>query len=67
MPRKAKYKPTRFMASTSHYDQEAADYAVSFIQCLRHTKGRWAGKPFTLLPWQESVVRDIFGDRKSVV
>ncbi|MBQ3268353.1 MAG: terminase large subunit [Clostridia bacterium] len=61
MPRKAKYKPTRFMASTSHYDQEAADYAVSFIQCLRHTKGRWAGKPFTLLPWQESVVRDIFG------
>ena len=23
-----KYKPTRFMAKTSHYDKDAADYAV---------------------------------------
>lgn len=23
-----KYKPTRFMAKTSHYDADAADYAV---------------------------------------
>lgn len=28
---------------------------------LRHTKGKWAGKPFTLLPWQEQIVRDLFG------
>ena len=26
-----KYKPTRFMAKGSHYDKEAADFAVSFI------------------------------------
>lgn len=55
------YKPTRFMAEDSHYDSNRADYAVSFIECLSHTKGTWAGKPFTLLDWQERIVRDLFG------
>lgn len=55
------YKPTRFMKKDSHYDKEAADFAVMFIEQLCHTKGRWAGKPFTLLPWQECIIRDIFG------
>ncbi len=49
------------MAKDSHYDAEAADYAVNFIQCLSHTKGTWAGKPFELIPWQEQIIRDIFG------
>ena len=56
-----KYKPTVFMAKDSYYDKEAADYAVSFIQALSHTKGSWAGKPFELIDWQEQIVRDIFG------
>jgi phage terminase large subunit-like protein len=56
-----KYKVTKFMAETSHYDKKKADYAVAFIQCLKHTKGIWAGKPFVLLPWQEQIVRDVFG------
>ena len=30
-----KYKPTRFMAKTSHYDKDAADYAVMFIEIGR--------------------------------
>ena len=55
------YKPTRFMLDTSHYDEEKADRAVRFIEMLPHTKGRWAGKPFWLLPWQEQIIRDIFG------
>lgn len=55
------YQPTEFMAEGSHYDEERADYAVSFIECLSHTKGTWAGKPFTLLDWQEQIVRDLFG------
>lgn len=55
------FKPTRFMAETSHYDKAQADYVVNFIQCLCHTKGKWAGKPFVLLPWQEEIVRNIFG------
>ena len=61
----AKYKPTEFMLKTSHYDKAQADYAVGFIECLCHTKGRWAGKPFKLLPWQEQIVRDIFGTVKA--
>lgn len=56
-----KYKPTKFMAETSKYDSEYADFAVTFIQCLCHTKGQWAGKPFELLPWQEQIIRDVFG------
>lgn len=55
------YKPTRFMADTSKYDKDAADFAVSFIGCLCHTKGTWAGKPFELIDWQERIVRDVFG------
>ena len=55
------YKPTRFMKEGSHYDKEAADFAVAFIEQLTHTKGKWAGKPFVLLPWQEQIIRDIFG------
>ena len=56
-----KFKPTKFMAKTSHYDKEAADHAVSFIECLTHTKGQWAGKPFELIDWQEQIIRDLFG------
>ena len=55
------YTPTRFMAETSTYNEKLADRAVAFIQCLKHTKGEWYNKPFLLLPWQERVVRDLFG------
>ena len=58
---KVDYKPTRFMAETSHYDKDKADYAVNFIQLLSHTKGTWSGKKFKLLPWQEQIIRDVFG------
>nr|DAZ42336.1 MAG TPA: Terminase large subunit [Caudoviricetes sp.] len=56
-----KYKPTKFMAKASHYDKDAADYAVMFIESLCHTKGTWAGKPFELIDWQEQIIRDLFG------
>ena len=49
------------MAKDSVYDKELADYAVNFIECLCHTKGTWAGKPFKLLDWQEQIIRDLFG------
>jgi len=55
------YTPTKFMAEDAHYDKAAADYAVGFIECLCHTKGTWAGKPFELIDWQECIIRDIFG------
>ena len=61
MAERMKYVPSPFKAEDSHYDEGAADYAVNFIQCLSHTKGTWAGKPFDLIPWQEQIIRDIFG------
>ena len=59
-----KYKPTKFKAKDSVYDKDAADFAVNFIQCLCHTKGTWAGKPFELIDWQEQIIRDVFGTMK---
>ena len=35
--------PSKFMLPTSHYDKGKADRAVTFIQNLCHTKGKWAG------------------------
>ena len=55
------FTPTCFMAEGSHYDKNKADIAVNFISSLQHTKGTWAGKPFDLMPWQEQVIRDVFG------
>ena len=60
-PKLKQYTPTRFMLPTSHYDKSKADRAVKFIENLRHTKGKWAGTRFWLLPWQEQLIRDIFG------
>lgn len=56
-----KYKPTKFKAKDSRYNQSAADFAVAFIESLCHTKGTWAGKPFELIDWQEQIIRDLFG------
>lgn len=58
------YQPTKYMDEGSTYDKDAADFAVSFIECLCHTKGTWAGKPFELIDWQEKIIRDIFGTLK---
>ena len=49
------------MLANSRYDKKKADYAVTFIECLKHTKGRWAGKDFKLIDWQEEIIRDLFG------
>lgn len=68
-PKLKDYKPSRFMLPTCHYDAAKADRAVTFIENLRHTKGKWAGKRFWLLPWQEQIIRDVFGivDEKETV
>ncbi|NFE94354.1 terminase large subunit [Clostridium botulinum] len=46
------------------YDEAKAQHAVDFINCLKHTKGRWRGVPFELLPWQDKIIRDIYGNIK---
>lgn len=55
------YTPTPLMAPDCHYDKKIADRAVKVINSFCHTKGIWQGKPFILLPWQETIIRDIFG------
>lgn len=43
------------------YDAQKADRAVKFISNLKHTKGKFFGKKFDLLPWQEKILRDVYG------
>lgn len=59
------YKPTIFKSDGSVYNKDAADRAVAFINCLKHTKGEWYGQPFELIDWQEQIIRDVFGILKS--
>ena len=43
------------------FDEKKANRVIRFIECLKHTKGEFHGKPFTLLPWQKKIVSDVFG------
>jgi phage terminase large subunit-like protein len=44
------------------WDRDAAQRAIDFFPAvLRHSKGRLAGQPFTLLDWEAFVVGSIFG------
>lgn len=42
-------------------DAARADRAVRFVNALTHTKDKWAGQRFALRPWQEAIVRRLFG------
>ena len=42
-------------------DERKAKRVIQFIENLKHTKGEFHGKPFKLLPWQEKIIRDVFG------
>lgn len=42
------------------WSQGFADYAIDFIQCLRHGDDFY-GQPFTLLPWQREAVGRFYG------
>jgi phage terminase large subunit-like protein len=43
------------------FDDKKADRAAKFIELLKHTKGRFHGQTFRLLPWQEQIIRDVYG------
>ncbi len=44
------------------FDHNEAERASKFFaKALVHTKGKWAGKPFKLEPWQEDYIRTLFG------
>lgn len=43
------------------FDEEAAQRVVDFVQSLRHYIGKHNAQPFWLQPWQERIVRELFG------
>jgi phage terminase large subunit-like protein len=47
------------------FNAKKADDAVKFYKTfLTHTKGKWARQPFILPPWQEKIIREVFGTVK---
>ncbi len=44
-----------------YFCEEKAQRVIDFIQLLKHTKGKWAGKNFVLLPWELDFIRQLFG------
>lgn len=49
-----------------YFDEEAAElYCDFFPKLLRHSKGRFAGHPFKLSPWQTFIVWQLFGWKRS--
>ena len=50
-----------------HFDEEAADRAVNFIEKFcSHVKGELGGKPFLLEDWQKNdIIRPLFGWKKA--
>ena len=49
-------------AGDSKWVPSAAKHAIDFVQSLcRYTEGKWAGKPFILLPWQRALVGNLYG------
>lgn len=47
--------------SAKNVPRDAVTRTASAVLMLRHTTGEWYGKPFHLMPWQEQIIRDIFG------
>jgi len=43
------------------FSEAHANRAVMFFENLKHTKGKFHGQPFTLLPWEEKIIRTVYG------
>ena len=43
------------------FDERKARRVTTFIEGLTHTKGEFHKKRFKLLPWQEKIIREVFG------
>ena len=46
------------------FDQAKADRVCAFFSMLKHTDGKFYGQPFKLLPWEEKILRDVYGTVK---
>jgi phage terminase large subunit-like protein len=49
------------------FDREKADRVCSFVESLVHVKGKWAGEPLLLSPWQTFILACVIGwvDKKT--
>lgn len=44
------------------FDPERVDRVIAALKCLRHTQGKWAGKPLAPDPWQVAyIIAPVFG------
>ncbi len=43
--------------------ENAADRAIRLVNQLTHTKGKFAGQPFNLRPWQVAILKGLFKTR----
>jgi phage terminase large subunit-like protein len=43
------------------FNEDSAQHAITFIEELEHTTGEYAGRNFTLEPWQAFIIANIFG------
>lgn len=44
-----------------YFDEEEAQIVLDFFGLLCHSKGKWAGKPIELEPWQAFIIACVFG------
>jgi phage terminase large subunit-like protein len=47
------------------FDEKVAAASVKFFSFLTHNKGKWAGQPLTLEPWQQFIIASIFGWKRA--
>lgn len=47
-----------------HFNAQYADHVIWFFSQLKHYKGKYAGQPFILSPWQQFIIWCVFGWRK---
>lgn len=46
------------------FSEKEVDRCIKFIGLMRHATGKFSGKPFRLLPWQQWVIANIIGFRR---
>jgi len=55
------YDRTARLGKYGYFDAAAAERVVKFVGALCHSRGPAAGKRFVLSPWQDHLVRTLFG------
>ena len=60
------YDPFATAEAGDWFDEEAARQAIEFFpEALTHVKGRWAGQPFILEPWEAAIIANMFGWKRA--